>query len=286
VSETASAFGDSRPIIGALVAIALLSLIIPAVIRPLQANLLAFESYQYQIVDVARSKAAAEAGLALRTYADLEFGYNAFFMYTEEQRKRLSGSDLNLAYENAVTILAHNSERYPYDARTAVYLAQVISLPPAGVAADQELLSSALARAISLSPKRAQPWYILTNVAIGSANAYPAGSAERSAGYAAARDILSRYLTLVPRLSKPHFILAQLEYAAGNTDAAAEAAEEGKKTYRSDLETAQRAARYYETVFNLPDAAFFLEEIIRLDPANTDAKDDLNKIRAYEQSKQ
>jgi len=274
-----------RPFLGVVLGIVILFLIIPVSIQPLRANLLTFEFYQFQIIDVARANAAAQKELELGTYADLELGYNAYFMYTEEQIKRLSGDDLRMAYENAVMLLTRAFNHYVSDARTAVYLAQVITHTSPGVTTDKAMLTSALERAIRLSPKRTQPWYILANLSISNANEYPPKSPERIAGYAAAMDILTKYIATVPTLSAPHFVLAQLFYASGNAaDAAAEAAK-GKESYKTDLETASRAASYYETVLDLPNATFFLGEVVRLDPKNTAAKDDLAKIQAYEQSK-
>ncbi|MEK7604448.1 MAG: O-antigen ligase family protein [Patescibacteria group bacterium] len=283
-SRTRTVLFSPRPVIGVLAGIAILTLVVPVVIQPLRANLLAFEAYQYQIVDVARTASTTERGVGLATYADLEFGYNAYFMYTREQVRRLSGADLRTAYVYTVALLNHNFEKYPYDARTAMYLAQVISLAPPDVTPDTELLSSALERILRLSPKRSQAWYILANLALDRANAYPAKSKERLAGYAAAQDILARYVALVPHLSQPHFVLAQLLFASGDTVAAAEEAEKGRETYREDLDTAKRAVVYYETVFDLPNAAFFLSEIVRLDPSNEAARSDLETIRAHEQS--
>jgi len=280
-TETLSTLGSPRPVAGALAAAVLLAFIVPVSLQPLRANLLAFEAYQYQIVDVSRARAAAKQGLELNTYADLEFGYNAYFIYTEEQMRRLKGDDLNIAYANAVALLTQSFNRYVSDARTAVYLAQVLSLTPPGVATDRPLLASALERSIRLSPKRAQPWYILANLSISDANTYPLKSEGRAAGYAAARDILSRYIALVPALSEPHFVLAELLFASGATESAAAEAIIGKAHYTEDLETARRAARYYENVFDLPNASFFLTEIVRLDPSDTAAADDLHTIQTY-----
>ncbi|HUY05578.1 MAG TPA: O-antigen ligase family protein [Candidatus Paceibacterota bacterium] len=263
-----------------LLALVLAYLILPVSILPALAAHDLSQAYAYQIIDPARETALLSHGIALGTYADLEYGYQAYSMYTM-QSTALSGQALVGAYQASLAILTTDFNRYPYDARTALYLAHVLTLAPAGVTVDQSLLSSALERAISLSPKRLQPWYILTNLSLGNANAYPSGSSGRVAGYAAARDLLSRYIALVPSLSEPHFVLAELEYAAGDTAAAAAEAATGKKTYVSDLETAKRAAGYYETVLDLPDAAFFLEEILRLDPMNTAAKNDLAKVRSY-----
>ncbi|MEK7114041.1 MAG: hypothetical protein AAB850_00625, partial [Patescibacteria group bacterium] len=63
--------------------------------------------------------------------------------------------------------------------------------------------------------------------------------------------------------------------------AAAAEALKGKESYTEDLETARRAAVYYENVVDLKNAVFFLEEIVRIDPSNTAAANDLAKIRAY-----
>jgi regulator of sigma D len=129
------------------------------------------------------------------------------------------------------------------------------------------------------------------NLSISEANTYPAGSSGRAAGYAAAEDLLNRYIALVPTLSEPHFVLAQLLFASGNTAGASAEAAKGKMFYQSDLETASRAANYYETMLdenvnasNLSDAAFFLAEVVRLDPTNTAAASDLKQIQSYEQS--
>lgn len=271
-----------RPWVDIGVAFVLMSLVIPVAIQPFRANLLSFEAYQYQIVDLARAKAATDRALALNTFADLELGYNAYFMYTQEQVNRLSGEDLKVAYENTVALLSHNFSRYAYDARTAVYFAQVLSLAPSGVPIDHTFLSAALERAIRLSPKRSQPWYILANLSLSNANEYPAKSAERAAGYAAARDLLNRYIATVPKLSMPHYVLAQLLLASGDAAGARAEAAKGKEYYKENLETALRAVQYYENVLDLPNAAFFLEEILRIDPTNENAKADLETIRLHE----
>ncbi len=82
-------------------------------------------------------------------------------------------------------------------------------------------------------------------------------------------------------ISIPHFVLAQLDLPMNDKTSAAAEAAKGKLNYASDLETAKRAASYYETVLDLPSAAFFLTEVIKLDPTNTGAKNDLEKIQAY-----
>src|SRR3989344_4247579 len=167
-------------------------------------------------------------------------------MYTEEQLRRLDGEELAAAYENAKGLLERNLSRYPYDARTALYLAQVLAAAPtASVGADQELLALALATVFERSPKRAQAWYILANLSISEANRHPAGSQGRREGEAAAK---------------------------------------GKAVYSGGLSTARRAVQYYETVLDLPNAAYFLREVLRVDPHDEAAQADLEQIEAYERT--
>jgi O-antigen ligase len=264
------------------VAAGLVLLVIPVSIRPFEAAYDLAQAYHYQLTDVSREVDYLSHGFALGTYADVEYGYEAYDMYANNQAARLSGQGRVDAYHAALSILTTDFNRYPYDARTALYLSHVLLLAPASEPIDQDLLSSALERAIRLSPKRAQPWYILTNLSLTEANSHPAGSAERTAGYAAARDLLTRYIGLVPKLSEPHFVLAELEYATGDIKSAASEAALGKEYYVRDLETAKRAAVYYENARDLPDAAFFLGEVIHFDPTDAAAASDLAKIRSYE----
>ena len=265
-------------------ALVLLILIIPVSVRPALAAYDLSEAYKYQIVDVQKETNDLSHGIALGTYGDLEYGYEVYEMYTSNQIPRLTGQSRVDAYQTALSILTKNFARYPYDARTALYLAHILSLAPDEVTADRSLLTSALERAIRLSPKRLQSWYILVNLSLDEANMYPLQSTGRIAGYAAAQDLLKRYIVLVPNLSEPHFVLAQLLFASGNTEEANTEALKGNSFYKSDLETAERAAGYYESVFDLPNASFFLAEVVRLDPTNTAAKNDLAKIQLYEQS--
>lgn len=267
------------------VAVLFLVGIIPVSIRPALAAYNLSQAYKYQLVDVTKEAEYLSRGTALGTYADLEYGYEAYDMYANHQIAMLTGKAREDAYQVSLAILTTNFNHYTYDARTALYLAHVLSLAPQGVMVDGSLIRAALERAAQLSPKRSQPWYILTNIALNEANQYPIGSNERVQGYAAARDILNRYITLVPTLSAPHFVLAQLLYASGDAKGAAEEAAKGKAGYESSLEAAERAAAYYETVLDLPNAAYFLSEIVQLDPTNAAAKSDLEKIQAYEQSK-
>ncbi|MBU6388660.1 O-antigen ligase family protein [Patescibacteria group bacterium] len=267
-----------------LVALVLLYLIVPLSVEPARAAYDLLQAYKYQLVDVPQEVAYLSRGESLNTYGNLEYGYEAYDMYANNQATALTGENRVLAYQAAYAILKANFDRYPYDARTALYLAQVLTLAPQGGTVDPNLVSDSIARAIKESPRRYQSWYILANLSITNANQYPPQSAERVAGYSAAMDILNRYIGMVPTLSEPHFVLAQLLYASGRAaDAAAEAAK-GKQYYTSDLETAKRAVVYYETVLDLPDAALFLKEVLYMEPTNAGAAQDLAKIQAYEQS--
>ncbi|MFZ2500523.1 MAG: hypothetical protein WAW90_00870, partial [Minisyncoccia bacterium] len=260
-------------------------LIVPVSIRPVLAAHDLAQAYAYHLTDVSKETKYLSHGSALQTYGNLEYGYEAYDMYANNQAAVLTGQSRIDAYQASLSVLMANFDRYSYDARTALYLAHVISLVPPTVTIDQNLLSAALERAVRLSPNRSQPWYILANLSISMANSYPPKSSERIAGYAAAQDILTRYIQLVPTLSQPHFVLAQLLYASGDVAGASAEAAKGKEYYTSDLETAHRAVGYYESVLDLPNAEFFLAEVIQLNPADIAAAEDLAKIKAYEQSK-
>jgi hypothetical protein len=269
-----------------VVAVLLIVLIYPVSVKPAQAAYDLAQAYTYTIADVPTEVSYLSHGFALMTYGNLEYGYEAYDMYTNTQVTKLSGEAMRQAYQTTLSILTGNFNRFTYDARTALYLAHTLSLAPAGTAIDQALLSSALTRAIQLSPKRAQSWYILTNISLVSANHNPPQSAARAAGYAAAEDIINKYIAMVPTLSLPHYVLADLYLAAGDTKNAAAEATLGKQYYESDLETATRAVGYYETVLDLPNAAYFLKEMLTFDPTNAAAAADLAKIEAYENTKQ
>jgi len=268
-----------------VVAVMLLGSVYTVSIRPAEAAYDLAHAYLYQLTDVAREVSFLSHGYARATYGDLEYGYEAYDMYANTQVTRLTAESRTDAYQAALSILTTNFNRYRYNARTALYLAHILSLAPPGVPVDSNLLSAALERTITLSPKRSQPWYILANLSISNANQYPPQSTQRVAGYAAAHDILEKYIAMVPSLSLPHFVLAQLLLASGDKAGAASEATKGRADYTPDLETATRAVGYYESVLDLQNAAFFLGEIVRIDPTNTAAQSDLDKIRAYEQSK-
>ncbi|MDO8408267.1 MAG: O-antigen ligase family protein [bacterium] len=260
------------------VAAALILLIIPISVRGAMAAYDLAHAYAWAIVAPANSVAYLERGFALGSYGDVEYGYEAYDMYVNHQHDALSGDRLAAAYQEAETILERNFNRYRYDARTALYFAHVLSLAPANITADKNLIADALAIAIKESPKRSQSWYVLVNLSITEANTHPSGSSERAAGYAAAKDLLSRYIALVPTLSEPHFVLAELARAEGDSRTAASEAALGKQYYKGDLSTAKRAAGYFENVSDWADARFFLNEVVTLDPTDNASRYDLAKV--------
>ncbi len=262
-------------------ALMLVVCIYPVSVRPAEAAHDLFRAYLLQLIDPQTSAALLAKGESLGTYGTLEYGYEAYDMYVNQQAKALSGDARTTAYDAAESVLASNFAAFPYDARTALYLAQVLTLAPPGTSVDGTLLTEALARVLRESPDRYQAWFITANLAIQQANQYPAQSATRVAGYAKAEEVLRQYTALVPKLAEPYYVLAQLEYASGDTAGATANAARGKAAYVSDLSTATRAAQYYESVLDLPDAAFFLREVVRLDPSDSNAAHDLAQIQAY-----
>ncbi len=262
---------------GALVAL----LIIPVSFMPLRANFLLADGYLYHVANVSRANASMKAGLAIGTYADLEYGYQLYEMYSDRQSVMLSGGDRMKAWQFARDVLSANYARYPYDARTATYFAHVLDMAPPEANQDEEQLRSVIAHAIELSPKRIQPWYLLTNISIRAGDALPVGSPEKQQFYQFAVEALADYSSVVPDFPEPRFVIATLYLTMGDRVQAAEWAEGALPLYtRRDENTARRAARYYVTVEDWENAEFFLSEVVASsDPVDLDAKYDLAKVK-------
>lgn len=264
----------------ALVPSALIALlVIPAVILPLSANVLLTKGYLYHLIDVDRANAYFERGLALNTYADLEYGYQAYDMYTAHQAPALSGKERVAAYEYALSVLSANIEKYPYDARTATYLGHVMDTAPSGVAVDDAFDKQTLDRAIELSPLRAQAWYMTANISLRKADALPAGSEARKSYYREAIEILETYSDKEPMLPVPRYILATLYYAIGDTATAKKWADEALPLYtETDIAAARPAVKYYLATGEWWHAARFLADLVAEDPSNYDMLYDLAKV--------
>lgn len=263
--------------VGAALALAIALLLIPVSIWPLRANMYLASAYFYHVADVRQSVDSMQAGLALGTYADLEYGYEAYQMYTGDQLTQLSGSELVAAYQNAEAILEKNFVRYSYDARTATYLAHVLdTAPPDAPAPNIGLLQTVLAKAIELSPKRSQPWYIKANIYIHEGDIAKTPSAKRKA-YTQAVAVLQEYAAEVSTLGEPRYVIAMLYLTMGDKVDAKKWADEGLALYRKNGDTAVRAVKYYIAVEDWPHTAQYLQDIVDQYPADYDSTYDLAK---------
>lgn len=255
--------------------VALIALFI-SVVQPMRANMALAEGYTYHASEVMRAVRAMKHGLSLRTYADLEYGYQAYVMYTERQQKMLQGAERLMAYIYARDILEKNFASYPYDARTATYFAHVLDSAPPEVAVDEAVLHEVLTRAIELSPKRAQPWYILANVSLKKGDAATQLST-KDTYYRTAIETLQEYVDRVPTLDEPRFIIAGLYLTIGNKQEAARWADEGLALYKGSSTSASRAVRYYIATEDWEHATRFLEIIVANNPTDYDSWYDLAK---------
>lgn len=256
--------------------IALLLILIPVAINPLRANLALAQGYRYHIVDVRRAVESMQKGLAIGTYADLEYGYQAYQMYTDRQMNLLGGGERIIAYRYALETLTTNLEKYPYDARTAVYLAHVLDVAPPEMPADETHMRAVIAEAIELSPKRMQPHYLLANIQIRKGDALPPGE-EKNARYLEGIAPLEEYSRLVPKLAEPRYVLASLFLMMGDTAHAKEWADKAFPLYKPDNAVARRASRYYLLTEDWPNAVYFLKEVIRTAPDDYRSQYDLAK---------
>ncbi len=254
-------------------------LIIPAVILPLSANVLLTKGYLLHLVDVSRANAYFNRGLALSTYADLEYGYKAYDMYTDHQAVRLSGKDLVDAYKYALVVLSANFEKYPYDARTATYLGHVMDTAPQGVVVDDAFERQALERAALLSPLRAQAWYMMANIALRKADALPQGDPRKGTYFREAIAVLEQYAEKETSLPVPGFILATLYYKTGDTASAKQWADAALPLYTTpDTAAASPAVKYYLAIGDWSHAARFLADLVAESPTDYDILYDLAKV--------
>ncbi len=266
------------PHIGAGIAVALVLLIVPVTVLPTLSNYNLSRGYYYHIIDVTRANTYFEKGLALKTYGDLEYGYQLHTMYTEQQALRLSGLERISAYNMARDVLTENYKRFPYDARTAMYLTHVLDSAPPETPADSTFVREVAVHTVELSPKRAQTWYVLANLSIESAKTLPVGS-HKTARYQEAIIILETYVSIVPSLSEPYFVLADLYFATGDVTRANATASLGDARYRKGLSTARRAALLYEKLQDWEKAAVYLERVVEQDATDTIFYYDLAKVK-------
>lgn len=278
-SVTASAMRPLSLMVPGIVSAGVVLLIVPAVCLPLYANILLTRGYLYHLTDVRRANAYFERGLAFDTYADLEYGYQAYEMYTDRQAAQLSGEDRVAAYAYALATLTKNFEAYPYDARTATYLGHVLDTAPPEVAVDDAFDRQVLSRAIELSPLRAQAWYMTANISLRKADLLPSDDVRRATYYREAIRVLETYVQKEPTLPVPRYILATLYYQLGDTASAKEWADGAYPLYTEpDIAAARPAVKYYLAVEDWPHAVRFLADVVAENPADHDALYDLAKV--------
>lgn len=254
-------------------------LIIPAVILPLAANVYLTKGYLYHLLAVERANAYFERGLALSTYADLEYGYQAYSMYTDRQASQLSGENRIAAYVYALSILSDNFEKYPYDARTATYLGHVLDTAPPEVTVDDSFNEQVLARAIELSPLRAQGWYLKANIYLRKSDRLAVGDVQKGRYYQEAIAVLEEYVKKEPALPTPRYILANLYYKLGEEVTAKKWADEAFPLYRyADPAAAAPAVKYYLATGDWGKAARFLADLVDEHPTDYDILYDLAKV--------
>ncbi len=258
------------------VAVVTLALLYPVAIQPLRANLLLAAGYTDHVANVDRAIVELEQGLALGTYADMEYGYQAYSMYTDHQQTMLEGQQRVAAYRYALQTLSKNFDRYPYDTRTTVYLAHVLDSAPPEESVDEALLRQVLARAIDLSPKRAQPHYITSNISLKKGDK-ATDPTLRNNHYREAIVVLAGYARQVPDLAEPRFIIASLYVVVGDSVAAKSWADEGLALYKGGKDTARRAVRYYLAVEDWTQVRRFLSDIVATDPTDYPTLYDLAK---------
>ncbi len=258
-------------------AVAFLVLIYPVSIQPMRANRLIMETYLYHVADVPLALQHLDQGLSLGTYADLEYGYQAYGMYTNEQVTMLSGETRLKAYTTTLDLLRKNFDRYPYDARTAMYLAHVLDLTPPEATVDEVLLNTALDKEISISPRRLQAWYIRANISLKKGDAAKTKT-DRAIQYTAAIAVMKTYADMQPGSADPRYIIANLYLAIGDKRKAEEWADAGESVYRGG-EAARRAAKYYINAEEWGKAVRFLSDVVASNPDNAGALYDLAKVK-------
>jgi len=249
-----------------------------AVLQPAYANLQLGSSYINHISDVEKYRESFEKGLATNSFVDLEFGYQAYSMYTDRQQHLLSGEEKVAAYNIAKEVLENNSTKYPYDTRTLVYLAHVIEARPGSVPYNQEKNEQVLFDALALSPDRSQPYYILANIYIAKGNTLI--GAERDAWHAKAIAIVEEYRVRAPNISDPYLVLAELYRVTGNAEKAEEVFTIGLSLYKNeDPADARRIAGMLLAQNKISEARPYLEIVYRERPTDYVAIFDLAKIR-------
>lgn len=273
-------FAKRIPLIASgAVSIAIAALIIPAVLIPLYSNILLTRGYMFHLIDVNVANSYFEKGLALGTYADLEYGYQAYEMYTSHQATQLTGKERVTAYGYALALLSANFNKYPYDARTATYLGHVLDTAPPEVTVDNAFNEQVLSRAIQLSPLRAQAWYMTANISLRGADALSENDSQKEKKYRDAISTLETYVQKEPTLPVAPYTLASLYYKLGDTASAKKWANFAYPLYtNSDIAAAKPAVKYYIAIGDWRSAVRFLSDLVDDNPSDYTVLYDLAKV--------
>jgi len=250
------------------------------VLQPAYANLQLGVSYIHHVVDTEKYASSFKKGLATNSFVDLEFGYQAYSMYTDRQQHVLSGENKVLAYNVAKDLLLANSTKYPYDARTLVYLGHVIEARPEEVFYDQEENERILFDSLELSPNRAQAYYMLANIYINKGNSLT--GSERDRWYKKATDIVEEYRVRSPKLADAYLVLAELYRVTGSPEKGEEVFREGLSRYTGEVADARRIAGRLLAQNKISEARPYLERVYEKSPNDYVAIFDLAKVRFIE----
>lgn len=150
---------------------------------------------------------------------------------------------------------------------------------PPEVIVDDVFDGEVLARAIELSPLRAQAWYMTVNISLRKANTLPENSKEREGHYREAIRVLEEYALKEKSLPVPRYILATIYYKLGETDTAKKWADEALPLYKvPDAAAARPATKYYLAINDWRNAVRFLSDMVEIRPLDYDILYDLAKV--------
>lgn len=265
------------PLATGLAVLALVALV-PVVLNPLRANLALGQGYLYHVADIERAVASFKEGLQMTAFADLEYGYQAYAMYTDRQQTMLEGQERFAAYTYAHDLLAKNFVKYPYDARTAIYFAHVLDTHPPEAGDVSEEIATVIARGKELSPKRGQSYYIEANQLLRSLPpTFAIGTFNETRAKALA--IIDGYAATVPGYAEPLLIAAELAEKNGDLVTASAFVERAVPAYREQVGDAKRFSAWYIRRGDFAKALPYLEDLVHERPEDLAIAYDLAKVR-------
>lgn len=244
---------------------------------PVRANIALSEGYVYQIVDIKRSTDALERGLSYGTFGDLGYGYQVYDMYKNKlEYGKISEKDLKESYDFSESFLDRLVLKYPWDVRLYIYWGHIVEGRPKGVSYDEQKFVERMKRAIELSPRRPQAYYMLANTYLNKLT----GSTlpQRKELNTKAIEVLRQYADLVPHYAEAQFIVAEVGIKAGEKALAEEYFKRGEVSYVSDFSSAKRAATYLVRINDYSRAEPYFKLLADSQPGNLDAMVDLAKV--------